>query len=288
LIGTLEAQAKTRWKAEGELQIQGAMIGADAVVDVQEEWLHGISRTLLRLSGVAIRAVDELGRNELKARWFASQIAKLSSWMLVLGTGIVAFSTLPWVFLFLVLGFGNESILAFWLAVFFFWLPVCGWPLLVSLLLRFVKWPQLLQAAAISYDGLGMMMLAFTIAMILSCNLCGLITVWLLQVLPMSLAFYLARRARRISREYLFLAPDAGQRVPRLRRATGVVLTVVSVVIATLLLILGFSLGVFIGAGSRSGGGEGDEAGLVEFEDAPSTGWTRIPAIGCADRGVMQ
>src|SRR5439155_26402648 len=73
-----------RQRAEVGLQIRAAMMGADAVVDVQEERLPEFRRTVWRTSGMAIRAVDSAGRMELRSRWFATQVSRLSFWMLIL------------------------------------------------------------------------------------------------------------------------------------------------------------------------------------------------------------
>jgi hypothetical protein len=80
LLGTLEAKAEKRWVAEAGLQVRAAMIKADAVVDVQEERLTDFHRTVRRLTGTAVRAVDPEGRFEFRSRWFANRIAQVCSW----------------------------------------------------------------------------------------------------------------------------------------------------------------------------------------------------------------
>src|SRR5262249_51645210 len=85
LMGTLEAKSHKRWIAEADLRLQGAMRGADAVVDLQEEYLPSFSCTEVCLKGTAIRAVDQAGRNELRARWYTSQVTRVGTRMLAAG-----------------------------------------------------------------------------------------------------------------------------------------------------------------------------------------------------------
>ena len=84
LLSAVEAKGPNRLRAESGLAIRRAMLGADAVVDLNAERLPGFIRTEHRASGTAVRAVDEEGRLELKSRWFAGQIDKIKLPMLVL------------------------------------------------------------------------------------------------------------------------------------------------------------------------------------------------------------
>jgi serine/threonine protein kinase/tetratricopeptide (TPR) repeat protein len=84
LLGVVEAKASNKRGAASGLAVRAAMMGADAVVDLNAEKLPGFIRTERRASGTAVRAVDEEGRLELKSRWFASQINHIRLPMLVL------------------------------------------------------------------------------------------------------------------------------------------------------------------------------------------------------------
>ena len=84
LLGMVEAKGPNKRRAENGLAIRAAMMGADAVVDLNAERLPGFVRTEHRASGTAVRAVDEEGRMELKSRWFARQIAYIGIPMLLL------------------------------------------------------------------------------------------------------------------------------------------------------------------------------------------------------------
>ncbi len=84
LLGMVEAKGPKRRRAENGLAIRAAMMGADAVIDLNAERLPGFIRTDHRASGTAVRAVDDEGRLELKSRWFAGQIARIRVPMLLL------------------------------------------------------------------------------------------------------------------------------------------------------------------------------------------------------------
>jgi len=73
LLGMVEAKAAKAPAASAGLTIRGSMMGADAIVDLNQERLPGFARTEHRASGMAVRAVDDEGRQELKTRWFSSQ-----------------------------------------------------------------------------------------------------------------------------------------------------------------------------------------------------------------------
>ncbi len=83
LLGMVESTARSRQSAAAGLAIRGSMMGADAVVNLNEERLPGFSKTEHRASGMAVRAVDDEGRLELKTRWFSTQIGQIAIVMLV-------------------------------------------------------------------------------------------------------------------------------------------------------------------------------------------------------------
>ena len=86
LLGMAEAKAPNRRSAAAGLAIRGSMMGADAVVDLNQERLPGFLKTEHRASGMAVRAVDDEGRLELKTRWFSSQIGQVAIIMLVVAS----------------------------------------------------------------------------------------------------------------------------------------------------------------------------------------------------------
>ena len=84
LLGMVEARGRGKRRAEDGLAIRAAMMGADAVVDLNAERLPGLIRTEHRASGTAVRVVNAEGRLELKSRWFDRQIARIGVPMMVL------------------------------------------------------------------------------------------------------------------------------------------------------------------------------------------------------------
>ena len=84
LLGQLEATSRTWSQARIEVQLSGAVLGADAVVDVHEERITDFRGSNRRISGTAIRAVDQVGRQRLKSRWFADQILSLTKFMFII------------------------------------------------------------------------------------------------------------------------------------------------------------------------------------------------------------
>src|SRR5262249_32629057 len=84
LLGAVEAQSPKRWHAAAGLRLRGAVLGADAIVDVQEERLPQFDRTLQRQAGTAVRAVDRQGRMEFASRWYADQVKAIATWMIVM------------------------------------------------------------------------------------------------------------------------------------------------------------------------------------------------------------
>jgi serine/threonine protein kinase len=84
LLGAVEAKGTNKRRANNGLAIRGAMMGADAVVDLNAERVPGFARTEHRVSGTAVRAVDDEGRLELKSRWFDNQFKSIRAPMLIM------------------------------------------------------------------------------------------------------------------------------------------------------------------------------------------------------------
>jgi serine/threonine protein kinase/tetratricopeptide (TPR) repeat protein len=146
LLGMVEAKAPNKRRASSGLAIRAAMMGADAVVDLNAERLPGFIRTVHRASGTAVRAVDDESRLELKSRWFASQIASIRVPMLALAIlfgGATEYITAqtsrqePFVFS---RQFGAGINFVFWIVI-------------VSLTVGtvFLRWPQLVRPTAIYF-----------------------------------------------------------------------------------------------------------------------------------------
>jgi serine/threonine protein kinase len=83
LLRTVDAQDRRRENARLNLQLHAAVIGADGVVDVQDERVPGPNGNLWRSNGVAIRAVDPAGRWQLRSRWFGTQVSQLCNFAIL-------------------------------------------------------------------------------------------------------------------------------------------------------------------------------------------------------------
>jgi tetratricopeptide (TPR) repeat protein/tRNA A-37 threonylcarbamoyl transferase component Bud32 len=250
-LGGVEYQDATRGRAEAGLQIRAAMMGADAVVDVQEERLPQLGRTVHRRSGLAVRAVDAVGRREIRMRWFAAQAGWLTRWMLLLN-GVVFIATLLGSVLLQVTDFGlagapsalHENFLQElgWLFVVVVAMQVV--PFTLILLARRLQWPQLLKPAVIALTALTAKPLAGLLGWLAAGLLHGTWAGGLLFGLsvldPINLAMLvvaaiLCRRTWQLCAEYARLAPDAEVPVPAVRRGAGWAALAAAVLFALLL-----------------------------------------------------
>jgi hypothetical protein len=255
LLGLVEAKGPNRRRAENGLAIRGAMMGADAVVDLNAERLPGFIRTEHRSSGTAVRAVDHEGRLELKSRWFDNQITRIRIPMLIMAfffggiaqyitgsspTGEASAHRLN------LKGAGDGVSL-------FAWLVIVGLTLGMSIL----RWPQFVRPTAFCFlvkavqNGLAIVgSLAGIVFMILALPTVGsasaadsaaaalsaiLIPATILNIV-VSLSFllfylYLGRLAWRVDQEFRRLAAESIQSatIPRSRRWVGALAWVMAI-----------------------------------------------------------
>ena len=256
-LGPVEFQDAKPRRAEVGLQVRAAMMGSDAVVDVQKERLPQLGQTVHRRSGMAIKAVDTAGRRELRSRWFATQVSQLSRWMLVL-IGVSFLATLfgTWLISLLSIGgigiplFPGETVSQRLVEDTLVIVLIHSWALAIALLARWLLWPQLLRPAALAILVLGARPLAGLVgwlgAGVVHGRWAGGIVFFLSLLDPINLAIllfacFLCRRAWRSYGDYRKLAPDAEQDVPSTRRAGGRLALAASVLY--LLLLGGFWAG---------------------------------------------
>jgi hypothetical protein len=74
MLGVVVATGKRRCDAEAALKIRGAMLEADAVIDVHEDDLPELGRGTRHLSGTPIRVVDQEGRAIVRTRALSNQL----------------------------------------------------------------------------------------------------------------------------------------------------------------------------------------------------------------------
>jgi serine/threonine-protein kinase len=250
-LGGVEFQDVSRRRAEVGLQVRAALMGADAVVDVQEERLPRPGRTIHRRSGMAIRAVDTAGRWELHSRWFATQVSQLGFWMLMLvGISFVCTSlgSLLYNFLPSLVGIGSplqpgETVWHRLGVVALTVVAIHVWPFAITLLVRCLLWPQFVRPAALAVLALGAKpftcLLGWLTAGLVAGRWGGMaLAVTLLDPVNLGLlvfAWFLARKAWRADHDYRRLAPEAGQQIPWGRRVSGSGGLALSVVFALVL-----------------------------------------------------
>jgi serine/threonine-protein kinase len=236
LLGGIEAKDVKRWRCEAALQIQAAIMGADAVVDVQEERLPEFHRTPRRLSGMAVRAADAEGRMELLSRWFADRVKSYTGLIFAFILLRCSASVLTAVFFWpLAAGLGAGVPIRPALAGLVAGLVMIhAWPMLVAILLRVSQWPQLTRPAAIAVFVLGASSLAAALGLTLSGVVAGdtadvvagLVLAALCLVDPINLTFlvfgaFLARRVWRTYGDYARKLPDAEPHAPEVRTIAG-------------------------------------------------------------------
>jgi hypothetical protein len=243
LLGPVDVKAAKRKLARPALAIRGVMMGADAIVDLQEERLAGAYRTEHRASGTAVRAVDREGRLELKARWFDAQARSLRLGMIALATfgllgGIVQF-------LASAAAFKDARLVPTTIV-----LPLVGaaWMFALTVAFGALRWPQLARPAAICFLGsavagiisiLGSLMAAFATGRLLEGSIMVAITLLGAMVFISYYAFffYIGRRALAIDRDYRQIVADDEAEVDPTRRVVGRSALALSVVYAAWLLV---------------------------------------------------
>jgi tRNA A-37 threonylcarbamoyl transferase component Bud32 len=241
-LGMVEYQDSKRRTARAGLAVQAALIGADAVIHIEEERLE-LNQTVCRARGTAVQVVDSEGRRELLGRWFTEAVGRFSMLLLpfvgLLLLGQIVFTQ--------VLGapaarpsLGQATALA---------LFSLSWPVALALLLRWLRWPQLVPATSLTF--LSLAILWSPPFVLLLWGLTGTITGhwwaaaplvpslcdpfgWLI---PLTLA-YAALRAWRMHRDYRRLVGPSSGPEPTYRRWIRVGLLVVSTLFCITLLVL--------------------------------------------------
>lgn len=236
-LGPVEFQDNRPRRLLPGLSVRAAMMGADAVVDVQDERLPQLGRTVHRRSGIAIKAVDTSGRSQLRARWFSGQVSQLSRWMLILIAVSFVATLLSNMVIALVgvTGIGapldpGESAAQRFTTVSIVVALIHGWPLVITVLTRWSLWPQFLRPAALAVLVLGMrpvgVLMGWLAAGVIGGRWASGWFTFLTLIDPVNaalvlFAFFLCRRAWRDYRDYRRLAPDAAKAVPTIRRTGG-------------------------------------------------------------------
>jgi serine/threonine protein kinase len=154
-LGLVAARHSSRAAVEFLLQIQGAMLGADAVVSISQETLPGPDLSIQRVRGTAIRFVDDEGRMEFRSQQFASLVLKLMGRMLGLILGFLGLEAFIVVRVIASSHRGLPAELSAELSghlgtALGYLFALALWPLFIVVLTRRLLWPQLLRPAALA------------------------------------------------------------------------------------------------------------------------------------------
>jgi tetratricopeptide (TPR) repeat protein len=153
-LGRVESSASSRRAVDRGVQLRAAMRGANAVVEVHRQRCPDLGRGGRSVSGVAIRVDDASAQNRLRLRWYGEEVGALVRGMLVLL--VIQMGLILLVFLIgsaskgsLVMPRGEtagEALTtgALWLGI------IHGWPVVLLVILRVWRWPQLLVPVGIA------------------------------------------------------------------------------------------------------------------------------------------
>jgi tetratricopeptide (TPR) repeat protein len=263
LLGNIEARGEKRRTAEAGLLVGAAMIGADAVVDVQEEFLPDFHRTISRLTGTAVRAADAEGRFEFRSRWYADRIARVSKWVLALLLLVSLPSTVLASILInaieqgrLVIMNANSPVvprtphavasnfLAQALFAALIIVAIHTWPIGLASLVRALRWPQFVRPLALTLVAFALrpayLLIGLTVGGIFSGHWWGVPyhAVWLLDPINLVIvlfSLFLARAAWLADRGFRRLVPVAAQKAPAHRTLGGGLALVASITYTVML-----------------------------------------------------
>ncbi len=260
LLGTVEAKSQKRRMAEARLMVRAAMAGADAVVDLQEEFLPDFRRTVRRLTGTAVRAVDSEGRYEVRSRWYADQIARVSKWALVLLVVCLPVEIVGNLYVGAI-----EQRLAITTARarttptpeaiasnvlkqvppwIFVTAAVYGWPITLAALTRCLRWPQFVRPLSLTIVAYALAPVYYLTGLVAGALLSGgwsglayhtLFVLDPIAYLILMFVLFLGRAAWRADREFRRLVPGAARKAPPHRAVVGGLTVAASVTYAAVL-----------------------------------------------------
>ena len=136
--------------ADQGAQLRAGILGADAVIDLRRKKCPEIGRAARQVTGLAVRVDDEDGRKRLRGKWYAEEVAALTTRMLLLVGSIALLQFLIYGLLTgkskFIAATGEsleESVLSAGLGT----LIIYAWPLVAVALLRVLRWRELLRVA---------------------------------------------------------------------------------------------------------------------------------------------
>jgi hypothetical protein len=159
-LGRVEFTDRTRRRADRGLQLRAGMRGADAVIGVERRKFTESGQSARHASGLAIRVEDAAGRRQLRQRWYSEEIAGMVNrvlLLLVLQAAVLLVAAVFWAGASSLHAATGETLPEALMTAGMGFGILYAWPLLVLVLLRVLRWPQLLRT-------LGLAVLAVTTA----------------------------------------------------------------------------------------------------------------------------
>jgi hypothetical protein len=250
VVGRVEFTGHTTRTADRGLQLRAALRGADAVVMVSRHKGSGTRQGICHASGVAIRVEDAAERQRLRRCWFSDEVRVLTNRMFLLLVCQMALLLVINLFCAGATPFHQatgetplESLRSTALGLGL----VFGWPLLLVILLRVLRRPELLPAAGLAIlaatTGRGLTVLAAHLLAIQGAGATPNRSMFWVLFDPVDWAFIilgllLSVRAWRLAGDAADILPRDGPTVPAIRRVWSRGLLVLSGVGA--LAVLGF------------------------------------------------
>jgi serine/threonine protein kinase len=235
LLGPVEAQGKTRRSARAGLEVRAAMIGGDAVIEVEEECLQGFQGSDRRINGIAVKAVNPEGRFEFRSRWYFDRVTRISNLAITFVMTYILIYTI-----------GHWPIFSLQVAT------TCAIPLVLVSVVRVLRWPQMVCPMLLSIVALALQPVYFLVGILAGTLWTGnwwvaadyLMFVFQPLLFPLNLAFFvslpffglfLARAGLGTYRHFRLLVPLAARRGPALRSVAGGFAWIVAVSFAVFL-----------------------------------------------------
>jgi hypothetical protein len=152
-LGRVEFTGRNQQVADRGLQLSAGLLGADAVIGVDRQACPEREWGTRRVSGMAVRIAEEDGRDRLRFRYFAEEVASWSRRVLILL--VLELLLLAGAVFILPGGAGlqpatgetrSEALRNVGLGLGL----IGAWPLVLLLLLRVLRWPQLVRPTGLA------------------------------------------------------------------------------------------------------------------------------------------
>jgi serine/threonine protein kinase len=238
-LGKIEGFGSIALDAKLSLLTRAAVMGADAVLETQQEYLPGPRKNVWLVSGTAVRSVTAAGHRQIGLRWFEETVRKVT----VIALGLAALNAALSTGLLSALMSEElgpeapvvETALIQFVSVIAILLPL--------ILLRLLLWPQLARPAAVA---------CMLYVLGPGGGAAGLTGLSLVAFVPLALGIFLARSLTIARATYMALVANDETPPPALRRAAGVASYTYLGVIALVILI--GSIGVLLSEPVKYGG----------------------------------